>query len=1038
MNQPLLSVIVPCYNVEKYIEKCIRSILDQSYRNIELICVDDASPDNSIEIVKRLAETDERIKIVRHETNKGLFHARLTGIAAAKGKYIAFVDSDDYVSCDWFRPLVKQAEQENADMVLGNIVEVDEAGWKHYANISRSIPKAIKSLYGKDIYRTFLKHQGGLYYWHVMWNKVYRREFFESVLSLYEPIPLNLTMTEDIAFSCVLYSYAKNVQLVDNDCYFYCRHKEASTSLSLPQEKVISNLKDVICVFRFFKDILLDRGIYDEQKDNFEAFRARYFRIWCNNIEAAKLKEDPEIIKLLYDGFETDEFKNCTQYEFHLNSLNTKWDDRFENLKKQICNVKTKIVSFDIFDTLVKRPLWTPDDVKHFIQYKVRNILPGVEEDIFIKMRTFAEQKAREFAYTKDHSCEDITLREIYEVMQIHFSLNEEQVEKLYRAELEVEKELLIPRESGRELYEIAMALNKPVVIVSDMYIEEKDIKQILLSCGYENYHKLYVSSEYRKLKTSGNLFKIVLSDIKDEFGFNAEDVLHIGDTWNNDVIMPRKLGINASFLPKAMDVFTSNVGDIFCGNCTSFLKENLSNCFDTKRLVEQLPIRTMYGLVANNCFDNPYNSFQESSRFNGDPYFMGYYALGTYLLGVAKWIFDIACKNKYEKVLFIARDGFVVKKIFDKLVSTTASNIKSEYVYATRKSVLPYIMDTEDKFYYADNFVNIYSKDYTYLKFLKLFAPVTRPYDADLKKEYAKHGIFVDECIGDRDKFNKFISVFIKLSFDKEKAKEARKSVEPYFKEIFKGKCATFDVGYSGRIQKALSDLSGKPVDALFLHDNGYSTSVMADSVGFNVYSYYQLNPLVTDILREVFISEAVPSCIGFNCVNGKLEPIFDDNEIDYSKKFAIEIMQKGAENFANDFIDAFNDYFDAFNFRNIEAGYAFEYFCTYATEFDKYVFINHTIEDKVYSGFDALSLVYRWNENLQYMGMLKKAPISSAQQPANDLTVEQNTIQPTEQTVSDMLKGKSKIAKALFYFLFDRKTFRSKMRHRKIRRKK
>ena len=206
MNQPLLSVIVPCYNVEKYIEKCIRSILDQSYRNIELICVDDASPDNSIEIVKRLAETDERIKIVRHETNKGLFHARLTGIAAAKGKYIAFVDSDDYVSCDWFRPLVKQAEQENADMVLGNIVEVDEAGWKHYANISRSIPKAIKSLYGKDIYRTFLKHQGGLYYWHVMWNKVYRREFFESVLSLYEPIPLNLTMTEDIAFSCVLYS----------------------------------------------------------------------------------------------------------------------------------------------------------------------------------------------------------------------------------------------------------------------------------------------------------------------------------------------------------------------------------------------------------------------------------------------------------------------------------------------------------------------------------------------------------------------------------------------------------------------------------------------------------------------------------------------------------------------------------------------------------------------------------------------------------------------------------------------------------------
>ena len=303
MNEPLLSVVVPCYNVEKYVEACIRSIMGQSYRNLEIICVDDASPDGSIEILQRLAKEDGRIKIVRHEKNKGLFHARLTGIAAAKGDYVAFVDSDDYVSCDWFRPLIVRAEETDADITLGNIVEVDESGWKHYSNISRGLPKGVPCLSGDEVYKTFMKQRGSLYYWHVMWNKVYKKSFFESCVPYYAAIGGHLIMTEDIAFSCVLYSYARNVQLVDNDCYFYCRHKEASTSLSLPREKIIKNIKDVIRVFDFFKNVLRERGIYEEVREDYDAFRAKYFRIWCNSIKAAGLSEDKDAVTLLTDGF---------------------------------------------------------------------------------------------------------------------------------------------------------------------------------------------------------------------------------------------------------------------------------------------------------------------------------------------------------------------------------------------------------------------------------------------------------------------------------------------------------------------------------------------------------------------------------------------------------------------------------------------------------------------------------------------------------------------------------------------------------------
>ena len=87
---------------------------------MEIICVDDASPDASAQILETYAKKDARITVLRHERNRGLFRARITGMLRATGDYIAFLDSDDYVSCDWFRPLIEKLEDENADMVLGN------------------------------------------------------------------------------------------------------------------------------------------------------------------------------------------------------------------------------------------------------------------------------------------------------------------------------------------------------------------------------------------------------------------------------------------------------------------------------------------------------------------------------------------------------------------------------------------------------------------------------------------------------------------------------------------------------------------------------------------------------------------------------------------------------------------------------------------------------------------------------------------------------------------------------------------------------
>ena len=113
----LVTIVVPVYNVEKYLRKCLNSIVNQTYENIEIICVDDGSPDNSINILNEFAQSDKRVKIIRQE-NQGLSGARNTGINNAIGKYIMFIDSDDWIELNMVELMVNKIENENLDLVV--------------------------------------------------------------------------------------------------------------------------------------------------------------------------------------------------------------------------------------------------------------------------------------------------------------------------------------------------------------------------------------------------------------------------------------------------------------------------------------------------------------------------------------------------------------------------------------------------------------------------------------------------------------------------------------------------------------------------------------------------------------------------------------------------------------------------------------------------------------------------------------------------------------------------------------------------------
>ena len=124
MQQPKVSVIVPVYNVEKYLERCVNSLKNQTLKEIEIILVDDNSTDSSLEICNKMAAEDSRIKVI-HKENEGAGKARNAALLVASGEYIGFADSDDFVEADMYKTLCGKAEKYNSDLVLSGVLFVD-------------------------------------------------------------------------------------------------------------------------------------------------------------------------------------------------------------------------------------------------------------------------------------------------------------------------------------------------------------------------------------------------------------------------------------------------------------------------------------------------------------------------------------------------------------------------------------------------------------------------------------------------------------------------------------------------------------------------------------------------------------------------------------------------------------------------------------------------------------------------------------------------------------------------------------------------
>ena len=174
MKAPLISIIVPVYNVENYLEACLDSIKNQSLQDFELIIVNDCSPDKSADIIARFAEDNPqlRIQLINHSHNRGLSGARNSGMAIAKGDYLFFLDSDDEITENCFESLMSCAGQSQPDIIVGTNYIIESNNEKRIVDLMLTE----SSISGRDILNTFCQRQ----WYNVPWNKLYKRNFIQK------------------------------------------------------------------------------------------------------------------------------------------------------------------------------------------------------------------------------------------------------------------------------------------------------------------------------------------------------------------------------------------------------------------------------------------------------------------------------------------------------------------------------------------------------------------------------------------------------------------------------------------------------------------------------------------------------------------------------------------------------------------------------------------------------------------------------------------------------------------------------------------
>jgi glycosyltransferase involved in cell wall biosynthesis len=254
MDNPLVSIIVPVYNAEKYLRRCLDSIINQTYQNIEIILVDDGSKDASGQICDEYAEHDTRIRVI-HKENGGVASARQVGLDDAKGEYVIHADPDDWVEPNWIEELFKYASKEHKDIVMCDY-------YREHQSKTIIVSEKPSSLKKEDLLTDLLHER----IWGALWNKLIKRSCFEKYGISFNP---EMSLWEDLYVITALIYKGASVSHLPIPLYHYDCYSNVNSIVRKPSLKQIFSQKIYIEKF----ESLLSEDVF------LEAFYQRKFQI---------------------------------------------------------------------------------------------------------------------------------------------------------------------------------------------------------------------------------------------------------------------------------------------------------------------------------------------------------------------------------------------------------------------------------------------------------------------------------------------------------------------------------------------------------------------------------------------------------------------------------------------------------------------------------------------------------------------------------------------------------------------------------------
>lgn len=261
-----LSIVLPVFNVEKYLERCIKSILEGTYKDLELVIVNDGTKDDSENIIIRYLEKYNNITYIVKE-NGGLSHARNVGYTYAKGEYIAFFDSDDYIEKDMYEKLMAKAKDYNYDIVVCDLyMEYEQTGKKIYvgSNVEKEYKDVEKDNNGISIRKEIMEN---IYI--AVHNKIYKKELIEKTFENGMPF-VNGMYYEDIVYTYSILQNTRSISFVKEPLYYYVQR---TSSISNNYDK---KLYDIITSVEMLIENAVENNRFEDYKEILEYIGIRY------------------------------------------------------------------------------------------------------------------------------------------------------------------------------------------------------------------------------------------------------------------------------------------------------------------------------------------------------------------------------------------------------------------------------------------------------------------------------------------------------------------------------------------------------------------------------------------------------------------------------------------------------------------------------------------------------------------------------------------------------------------------------------------